>query len=81
MLLFFKNVRLRNLFMKQFQTHASSLQINYEIFITYSLCIHVLFELFMINSLGKIMGSHLRCQYVLELVGKFWTLSGLMGSI
>ena len=51
------------------------------IFITYSLCIHGLFETFMINSLGKIMGSHWRCQYVLQLVGKFWTLSGLMGSI
>ena len=41
--------------MKQRQTHAGSLQINYEIFITHSLCIHVLFESFMINSLGKIM--------------------------
>ena len=47
--------------MKQRQTHAGSLQINYEIFITHSLCIHVLFESFMINSLGKIMGSHWRC--------------------
>ena len=39
------------------QTHAGSLQINYEIFITYSLCIHLLFESFMIDSLG----SHWRC--------------------
>ena len=66
--------------MKQHQTHAGSLQINYEIFVTYSLCIHVLFESCMINSLGKIMGSQWRCQYVLWLVGRFWTLSGLMGS-
>ena len=57
-LLFFKNVRLRNLFMTQCQKHAGSLQINYEIFITYSLCTHVLFESFMINSLGKIMESY-----------------------
>ena len=39
--------------MKQHQTHAGLLQINYEIFITYSLCIHVLFESFMINSLVR----------------------------
>ena len=53
MLLFFKTVQLINLLMKQRQTHAGSLQINYEIFITYSLCIHVLFESFMINSLVR----------------------------
>ena len=53
MLLFFKSVQLRNLLMKQRQTHAGLLQINYEIFITYSLCIHVLFESFMINSLVR----------------------------
>ena len=44
MLLFFKSVRLRNLLMKQRQTHAGSLQINCEILITYSLCVHVLFD-------------------------------------
>ena len=53
MLLFFKTVQLINLLMKQRQTHAGSLQINYEIFITHSLCIHVLFESFMINSLVR----------------------------
>ena len=36
MLLFFKNVQLRKLSMKQRQTHAGSLQINFEIFITCS---------------------------------------------
>ena len=44
MLLFFKSVQLRNLLMKQRQTHAGLLQINYEILITYSLRIHVLFD-------------------------------------
>ena len=39
------------------------LQINCEIFITFSLCIHVIFESCTINSLGKIMG----CQYILQL--------------
>ena len=42
------------------------LQINCEIFITFSLCIHVI-ESCVINSLGKIMGCHWRCQYILQL--------------
>ena len=45
------------IFLEHSLARAGSLQINCEIFITYSQCIHVLFESCMINSLGKIMGS------------------------
>lgn len=58
------------------------LQINCEIFITFSPCIHVIFESCTINSLGKIMDATTGVSiFYSYIVGKLWTLSGLTGSI